>query len=329
MAKRNDRARGAVYPVRKSASPRAPGAAHKLLVRPPRILLYMDAVARHGSIRKAAEALHIASSALNRRILDLEDEVGMPLFERLPRGVRLSAAGELFVGYVRRNLAELELLGSQIEHLQGLVRGRVRIAATESVAGDFLPSAIVRFQGRHPGVYFNVSIGAPGTLLDSLIDDSVDLVLTHNPPEHRDVAVIAAASQPLCALVARGHPLAGRESLTLRECQEYPIALADATLAGRALIDRALGKASLRIEPAFVSNSVEAMKAFARMSRAVCFQFKVGGMRDVALGEMVAIPLADAQSRNAQLVLAMRAGRVLPIAAATFAEEVKAALDRL
>src|SRR4051812_19981729 len=83
-----------------------PAAARRRLIRPPRILTYMDAVARHGSIRKAAEALHIASSALNRRILDLEDELGTLLFERLPRGVRLSAAGELFIGYVRRSLTD-------------------------------------------------------------------------------------------------------------------------------------------------------------------------------------------------------------------------------
>jgi DNA-binding transcriptional LysR family regulator len=331
MATRKKRQRAAVtVPTRRlSAAVPPAAAARRRLIRPPRILTYVDAVARHGSIRKAAEALHMASSALNRRILDLEDELGTSLFERLPRGVRLSAAGELFIGYVRRSLADLELLGSQIEHLQGLVRGRVRIAATESVAGDFLPSAIVRFQGRHPGVYFNVTIGAAGDLVDALIDDTVDLVLTHNLPEHREAAVIATAKQPLCVLVARGHPLAAHNSLRLRDCQDYPIALADKTLAGRALIDRALGKDALRIEPAFVSNSIDAMKAYARMSKAVCFQFKVGGMRDVALGEMVAIPLTDPQCQSAVLVLAMRARRVLPIAAAAFAEELKGALARL
>ena len=71
------------------------------------------------------------------------------------------------------------------------------------------------------------------------------------------------------------------------------------------------------------------MKAFARMSKAVCFQFKLGGIRDVAVGEMVAIPLTDPQCQNAVLVLAMRAGRVLPVAAAAFAEDLKGALERL
>jgi len=76
---------------RKSRSPQAHTVARKTALprkrlRPPRLLIYVDSVARHGSIRKAADALNVASSALNRQILDLETDLGSPLFERLPRG---------------------------------------------------------------------------------------------------------------------------------------------------------------------------------------------------------------------------------------------------
>src|SRR5271156_3411109 len=87
-------------------------------LRPPRILTYVDAVARYGSIRKAAEALNIASSGLNRRVLDLEQELGCDLFERLPRGVRPTAAGELFIDYIRRAISDLETVTSRIEQLR-------------------------------------------------------------------------------------------------------------------------------------------------------------------------------------------------------------------
>ncbi|RYF67418.1 MAG: LysR family transcriptional regulator, partial [Comamonadaceae bacterium] len=73
-----------------------------------RLLRYVDEVARVGSIRQAAERLHVAPSAVNRRIQDIEEELGTPLFERLPRGMRLTAAGELFVRYIRARGAELE-----------------------------------------------------------------------------------------------------------------------------------------------------------------------------------------------------------------------------
>ena len=111
-------------------------------LRPPRLLTYVDAVARHGSIRKAADALNVASSALNRQILDLELDLGSALFERLPRGVRLTAAGEVFLAYTRQAISELKAVESQVEQLRGLVRGQVGVAAVESVAGELLPSAI-------------------------------------------------------------------------------------------------------------------------------------------------------------------------------------------
>jgi DNA-binding transcriptional LysR family regulator len=304
----------------------APSAATRPSIRPQRILVYVNAVARHGSIRKAAESLHIASSALNRRILDLESELGLTLFERLPRGVRLTAAGELYVSYVRRTLADLEMVVSRIEQLRGLVRGRVRIAATESVAGHLLPEAIAAFQAHHPGVYFNVTIEGAGHLVDSLASDTADLILTHDLYNRADVTILATAHQPFCALLARTHPLASRSSLRLRDCQAYPIALADETLAGRALIDRALLKTSFQFEPALVSNSIEVMKAFSRTSQAICFQFQIGSQID---DDMVAIPLTDVGLARTQLFLAMRRGRALPSAAAAFSEHLAAMLQEL
>jgi len=310
----------------KAGPTKAKPATAKHIVRPPRILLYVDAVARQGSIRKAAEILHLASSALNRQILNLEEELGAPLFERLPRGVRLTAAGEVFVGYVRRALNDLESVGNQIESLRGLVRGQVRITAAESLAGDLLPRAITQFQARHPKVRFHLTIAGPGEMQAALLADTTDLILTHEPPAHRDVIALASVAHPFCAVVARGHPLAARKSLRLRDCLAYPVALADPTLAGRGLIDRALAKASFQYEPALVSNSAEAMKAYARMSQAVSFQFRVGVTRDIEVGDMVAIPLNDPALTQPQLLLAVRRSRVLPIAAAAFLEDLKVTL---
>lgn len=290
--------------------------------RPPRILAYLDAVARHGSIRKAAEALHIASSALNRRILDLENELGTDLFERLPRGVRLTAAGEIFIGYVRRSLTDLELVGSQIEHLRGLVRGQVRVAAAESLAG-ILPTAIVQFHAKHERVRFHVRIGTPADLVAALSEDSVDVILGHELPVHRDIDVLLSIENPLCAIVSQAHPLANRTSLRLRDCLAFPVTLADPSLAGRGLIDHALARVSFDFEPALVSNSVEVMKTYARISQAVCFQFRAGAGLDATRDGMIAIPLSDPALAHPQLMLAVRRGRVLPVAAGAFTEALK------
>lgn len=328
MRSSGNEGRGAAAPTAGDSRPAA-AAASRRSMRPPRILVYVDAVARHGSIRKAAEVLHIASSALNRRILDLEQEIGSMLFERMPRGVRPTAAGELFITYVRDALADLNLVNSRIEQLRGLVRGRVQIAAVESVAGDLLLAEVARFQAAHPRVRFDIRIGAPKDLLAALIDDQVDLILTHDPTPDPNIRVVATAPQALCALMVADHPLANSGELRLRDCLGYPIALGDSTLAGRKLIEQVLAQASFQIEPALVSNSVEAMKALSRLNRGVCFQFRNPGRGPIPPGDMIAIPLCDPPLAQAQLLLATRRDRVLPIAAATFVEQLDATLRSL
>jgi DNA-binding transcriptional LysR family regulator len=290
-------------------------------LRPSPTYVYFDAVARHGSIRKAADALHIASSALNRRILDLEDEVGSPLFERLPRGVRLTAAGELFLTYVRRSLKELRVLEAQIEGLRTQTHGTVRIAVAESVTCRLLPGAISNYQKTHPGVCFHVTVDGPERLSELLVKDSVDLILTHELPEKPTVSVLAAASHPLCALVAPGHPLAERDAVQLSDCAAYPLAMPDHTLAARVHMDLALEHSSVSFAPALVSNSIETLKTFARLNEGVCFSFHLGD--EAEKSGLVALRLRDPYCSQGRLYLAARRGRVLPVAAASFAEELK------
>src|SRR3984893_14167887 len=290
--------RVAKKPAKRIAAPPARRAARakpasRSRLRPPRLLSYVDAVARYGSIRKAADALNIASSALNRPILDLEVGLGAPLFERLPRGVRVTSAGEAFLVYARLVISELKAVESRIEQLRGLVRGQVSVAAAESVAGERLPAAVTEFQATHPYVRFHVRIGAPEELVEALVADQVDLILTHDVPRKKDVAIIAVARQGRCAMVVPDHPLASRDELRLRDSLAFPLALADTTLAGRGLIEQVLALASFDLDPRLVSNSVEAMKAFAQMNRGVCFQFRRPSKALIPPGNMMALPLVD------------------------------------
>jgi DNA-binding transcriptional LysR family regulator len=299
------------------------------MIQPPRLYLYLDAVARAGSIRKAAEKLGVASTALNRRILDFEKEIGSPLFERLPRGVRLTAAGEVLIATIRRSLSDLASAGSQIEQLRGLVRGSVRIACSESTANDLIPEAIARYQERFPGVQFRLQSGPTTSLLTALMADEVDLMLAHDPPRSDALNVIESIGQPLCALVRPGHPLAARTSIRLSECQPYPVALGAEVFGSRRLINTVMIKSRLTLEIAMESNAVQPQKVFVQHGDGVCFQYRIGALRDVRDRLLVAIPLTDPDLSNGRLVLASRAGRLLPIPAASFVETLKAVFGRI
>ena len=177
-----------------------------------RILRYVDEVARAGSIRKAAEHLNVTASAVNRRIMDLEEELGAPLFERRPRGVRLTAAGEVFVHYLREQDGDVERMKSQIEDLKGLRRGTVRIACSQALALDFLPREIAEFRKRHPLVEFDVKVLDHEHAMAALAAYEVDLVLVFRPPFLANFQPLMWLEQRLVAVMSADHPLASRRT---------------------------------------------------------------------------------------------------------------------
>jgi len=290
------------------------------MLHPPRAYIYLDAVARAGSIRKAAEKLHVASTALNRMILELEEQAGTPLFERLPRGVRLTAAGEVLVHTVRRSLSDLRSAQSQIEQLRGLVRGTVRLGCAESVATDLIPSAVAQYQAQHPGVQFQVVSGVTHQLVQLLGQDELELVLVHDPAPSDDLQVISRLHQPLCAMVRPDHPLAGRTSLRLAECQPYAVALGDHSFGSRRLLDAVMARSRIVMRPMIEASTVQLLKEFTRQTGAISFQFEIGTLQEKRRGELVSIPLVDAALGRSELVLAVREGRRLPSATLSFVE---------
>ena len=296
------------------------------MLQQPRHFVYLDAVARAGSIRKAADALHVASTALNRKILEIEESVGTPLFERLPRGVRLTAAGEVVIAAIRRSMADLRSAESQIEQLRGLVRGTVRIGCAESVATDLIPRTIASYQQAHPGVQFLIVSSVTNKLVASLMDDDIELVLVHDPEPSQALRVISAVAQPLCAMVRPDHPLATHKTIRLADCQKYPVALGDRSFGSRRLLDGVMAQSRIALQVAIEASTVQTLKEFTRQTGAISFQFEIGTLADTRRGELVAIPLSDRALRQSRLVLAARATRMLPIAALSFVEALVAQL---
>lgn len=283
-----------------------------------RFLSYVDEVARVGSIRQAADRLHIAPSAVNRRILDIEEELGTPLFERLPRGVRLTAAGELFVAYIRSRSAQLEQVRSEIEDLQGLRRGSVKVVASQALAPAFLPKAVATFRASHPQVTVQVSIADHLQAIRSLRNFESDLALVFNLAPDSDIECIAEIEQKLVATMHRNHPLANKRDLRLRDCMEYPLVLPIRDLGGRQLLEQFLSRGSIKLRPVVESNSFEFMRGYLNYEQGISFQIAIGAVTEG--DELVAREISDRGFPRGQLILASLRGRQLPVIAHAFAE---------
>lgn len=281
-------------------------------------LRYFEAVARAGSIRGAARELNIASSAVNRQLLSLEESLGVPLFDRVGRGLRLSHAGEILLAHVRRTLGDYEATFSELDALKGLRRGIVRVAAVESVIEAILPEIVAAFRSKFTGIHVEVIVAGSGKVAELIETAEADVGFTFEPPETPRLTVNFQRDLPIGCLMAPDHPLAQREDLSLADCMAYPIAMPADGLSLRGRIDATLGAFSHEQRTFVESNSLRFMKALARSGSCVAFQTRVGLEDDIAAGRLVFRSLSDGPLQRDRFAIITSAHRGLALAPAMF-----------
>jgi DNA-binding transcriptional LysR family regulator len=285
-------------------------------------LRYIDAVAKAGSIRKAAETLNITSTALNRRILAMEEELGVPIFERFARGVRLSAAGEVLIHHIRSQLSDIERVKSQIADLSGARRGHVAIACSQALLPYFLPEQISTYRRVHRAVTFSVLLRDRTAAEQALIDLTADLALVFEPVRFSEFQNLLTIRQPVHAVMAHDHPLAGAASLRLRDCLSFPIALPAAAYGVRHLLELAVRRTSLDLDPVVESDSFEFLRYHAASENLISFQIPIGLPTNGERAEVVSCPVDVRDVPPGLLYFGQLRGRTLPVAAARFAHQM-------
>jgi DNA-binding transcriptional LysR family regulator len=162
-----------------------------------RVLL---AVARHGSVTAAAEALHYAQPSVSHHLTRLEAETGARLLQRVGRGVRLTPAGRLLAERAEEILGRLEAAETELAEHSGLRAGRVRLAAFPSALGSLVPPAAARFTAAHPGVDLQFAEAEPPEALRLLRAGEADLALVFDYGTARtadDVRLTPLFEEPL------------------------------------------------------------------------------------------------------------------------------------
>lgn len=291
-------------------------------------LQYFEAVAETGSIRAAAERLAITASALNRRILSIEQELGVELFERHSTGVKLNLAGELFIQHIRSQKADLERFRSRVADLKGMRLGHVRIGATRSVTRYFLPREIRRYREAFPGVTFEVESLRRAEAEDALANQKVDLVILLDPLRLAEFHSLVLVPQPLRCVLRRDHPLAGRKTVGLMECLEFDLLLSPRGEGIREKLESATAAKGLQLSPSIESNDSALLEGLAIEGGGIAFSIEVGIAPEDEGSSFVSIPLKDRDVPSPFLFVGQRRGRTLPVSAAKFVEELRKSLDQ-
>ena len=285
-------------------------------------LQYIDAVAKSGSIRKAAETLAITSTALNRRILAMEEEFGVQIFERLPRGVRLSAAGEILIHHIRVQLSDMKRVKSQIADLAGERRGHISIACSQALLPYFLPEQISQYRKEHPAVTFSVYLRDRNAAEQALVDMSADLAIVFEPVKLSEFQNLLTIRQPVHAVMTNNHPLRDQNVLRLRECLKYPLALPTQYYGVRQLLETAVRKTSLTLNQVIESDNFEFLRHHCLIENILTFQIPIGLPQKLEWPDAISRPINTKDVPQGLLYFGQLKGRTLPVAAARFAHQV-------
>ncbi len=288
----------------------------------------VEMVARYGSIRRAAERVNSAPSAVNRQILNLEAEFGTPLFERLPRGMRLTDAGRLVVEQVRQWQRDNQRALAHLADLTGRGQAYVRVGTMECLAADFLAGAFGALRQRHPGVALRAVVGGTGDVAGRLMAGEIDLAVTFNAPRDIGLKVIHERRMELGAVMRPDHPLAKKPEVQLDALFDHPLVLADHTLTIGPVVDDMLERSRRPGARAVVTNSVTTLKTMIGEGVGVSVLTFADVFREVRTGQLRFVPLAG-QRMFEVLSVAVRDTKALGALTREFARILVAALDEV
>lgn len=255
---------------------------------------YFDAVRRYGSIREAARRLNVASSAVNRQILKLEDELGEKLFNRIPSGLQLTPAGEVFSRHINLVIQDTKRLSNELDALQGLYRGNVNIVSVESLATELLPNVIEIFQEKYPKVSIGVKILGSQDIPQEIISGKADLGLAFALPKHNELYQIKVAHMKLGAIVSPNHPLASLEQLSFAQCLDYDLIWPKSNLSiyqqlAPLFMDLKTSSFHFKIE----TSSLELAKQLVIKNKGISFQTIWGLENEILSQKLKYFPLTD------------------------------------
>ncbi|PTE08462.1 LysR family transcriptional regulator [Mesorhizobium helmanticense] len=279
-----------------------------------RLLRYLDEVARCGSIRKAAVTLNVAASAINRQIIALEQQLGTPLFERLPGQMRPTAAGEVLITHARETLKHHR---KAIERIETLKDGRFASASIATVGGlsnDMLSYALAEYRRERPFTRFSVSVLAADDIAVQVAAGEIDLGFAFDLPETPNLTVAASMLSPCGAVVLPDHALASKAVLRLGDLGRFPLIMPPPGVMLRDHFDHACATAGLSLEPVLESNSFELLKHFALLDQGVAILNRIDVLHSHLSGAVSFIPIAELSRFTQRLSVVHRArGRLAPL----------------
>lgn len=224
-----------------------------------RQLQVFESTARHLSLSRAAEELHLSQPGVSMQLKKLAEAVGHPLLEQASKRVKLTDQGQELVATAREILGAVKRYEHSLVARQGLTGGSLRIVAI-TTATYFVPRLLGEFSKRHPGVKVSLRVTNREQVLSSLAGGLDDLYILGQPPEGLAVTAIPFLENPLIVLAAPDHPLAQAKNIPLSRLAEEPWLLREPGSGTRKAVERLFADHGFQLAPRMELGSNEAIK---------------------------------------------------------------------
>jgi LysR family nitrogen assimilation transcriptional regulator len=251
---------------------------------------YFLQIADEGSITRTARKLGVTQPALTRHVQQLEAELGTQLLLRLPRGVRLTAAGRDFLEYARRIVLEVARASEHVHGMAETPRGRVVIGTSPTLAPLLLPGCFARTRQQCPLVTLQVMEGFGPQLLDALLTGRLDVAVMTNPPRSRALSLTPLFSEPLVVIAPPGARGTAR-SFSVVELSRTPVIVSAGM---RSVIDEQLSSVGAQLRVEAEVDSVEAIRRLVLAGIAVTVMPVSAFHAEIASGSVVAYSVEGA-----------------------------------
>lgn len=280
-------------------------------------LRIFHAVLEQGSITAAAAALRISQPAVSRQLAEFESTLGTRLVDRLPRGIRPTAAGELLGERARRIFAEERAAEHDVGALLGLNRGRLAVGASTTIGSYLVPQVFGDFARRHPAVVLDLTIGNTRAVQDDVAGGGLDLALIEGfaDAEGLDAEVFLHDEMVLIAGPrGGGGPLADATMLTAAELSSLPFLVREPGSGTREVIEAALAERGVDVVPRMVLGSTEAIKNAVVRGLGVAIVSRLTVALECETGRLREVEISDLRIRRALHCLTLRGKRPSPAA---------------
>jgi len=224
-----------------------------------RQLRVFESVARHLSYTRAAEELHLSQPAVSMQIRQLEDNVGLPLFERVGKKVYITEAGKEMYHYSRGVEQQLSEAETVLENLKGLRQGRL-VLAVASTANYFVPRLFAEFNKKYEAVSLSLDVTNREGLLAHLEANDADMIIMGLPPGEMDLEAEAFLDNPLVVIAPPDHPLVGKRHIPMESLQNEPFIMREQGSGTRISMERVFEDEGIQLKTGMEMSSNEAIK---------------------------------------------------------------------